>query len=294
MNKTGLQILIIFLTLLVFLMIGGFIYLLKSNFDWSNFGISVGNTKLVESKEFASITEVNVETKAIDVIVKESENDSVVVEVYSNRDLDYSIKENEGKLNVYVNYTSKVTLFSFGNNTRVVIKLPKSYDGKFNVDAKVGDIIINSFENLEPTIKNSVGDLNIKDVKSVIVEELGTGDIEIDSAETVLIKKHSTGDIKIDDVNTVMIRTNTGDIDVKNITNSFDIEGKTGDVKIDNADVKEDSRIDHKTGDVRIKSLTGAYVETTSKVGDVKVNNNDRYSEHTVTIKNNVGDVKVN
>lgn len=294
MNKTGIQILIIFLTLVVFLMIGGFIYLLKSNFSWDNFGISIGNTKLVESKEFESINEINVDSKAIDLFVKESDNDSVVVEIYSNKNLEYNIDENEGKLNVHVNYTSTVTLFSFGNNTRVVIKLPKTYDGEFNVDAKVGDINIDSFENLEPTINNTVGDLKINNVKSVIVEELGTGDIDIDSADTILIKKHSTGDIKIDDVNTVVIKTNTGDINIKNVNNTFDIDGKTGDIKINNADIKEDSKIEHKTGDITIKSLKGAYVEATSKVGDVKVNNNDRYSEHTCTIKNKVGDIKVN
>ncbi len=294
MNKTGIQILIIFLTIVVVLMIGGFIYLLRSNFSWDNFGISFGNTKLVESKEFESINEINVDTKAIDLIVKESDTDSVLVEIYSNKNLDYSIEENEGKLNVHVNYTSTVTLFSLGNNTRVVIKLPKSYDGKFNVDAKVGDITIDSFENLEPTINNTVGDLTIKNVKSVIVEELGTGDIDIESADTIQIKKHSTGDVNIDAVNTLFIKTNTGDITVKNVNNIFDIEGKTGDIKIDNADLKGDSKIEHKTGDIKIKSLTGAYVEVSSKVGDTKVNNNDRYSEYTCTIKNNTGDIRVN
>jgi hypothetical protein len=294
MNKTGIKILILFLTFIVFLMTATFVYLLKSNFDWSNVGISIGNTKLIESKEFESITDINVESKAIDVIVKESDTDSVVVEVYSNKDLDYNIEESDGKLKVYVNYVSKITFFSFGNNTRLVIKLPKTYDGRFNVDAKVGDINIDSFENLEPTINNTVGDLNIKSVKSVIVEELETGDIDIDSADTILIKKHSTGDIDIDDVNTVMIKTNTGDVNIKSIKNSFDIEGKTGDVKIDNADLKDDSRIEHKTGDVRIKSLTGAYIDASTKTGDTKVNNNDRCLEHTCTIKNNIGDIKVN
>ena len=52
MNKKGLIILIVFLSVVCVFMTGGFIYLLSSNFEWESFEFTIGEGKLIDSIEY--------------------------------------------------------------------------------------------------------------------------------------------------------------------------------------------------------------------------------------------------
>ena len=295
MNKKGLIILIIFLSTVCVLMTAGFIYLLTNNFDWGSLDFDYEG-KLIDSIEYENdATSLNVDTKSIDVYFEETASDKISLEVYSNnKKIDYSFDNENGVITLKAYNKIKGSIFiGFGAHGKVVVKLPKENNiEEFRIDQKVGDIRIGSFENLNGSIYNSVGDLRIDALNNAKID-LSTGDIKIKKINKVEIK-HSTGDLDIDSVSELINNSSTGDIEIDNVDYKFEITSKTGDVKIINADLKEDSLIDHKTGDIKIRKVTGVYVEATTNVGDTKINNNDRYLEKTLTIKNKTGDIRIN
>ena len=295
MNKKGLIILIVFLSTICVLMTAGFIYLLTNNFDWGSLDFDYEG-KLIDSIEYENdATSLNVDTKSIDVYFEETASDKISLEVYSNnKKIDYSFDNENGVITLKAYNKIKGSIFiGFGAHGKVVVKLPKENNiEEFRIDQKVGDIRIGSFENLNGSIYNSVGDLRIDALNNAKID-LSTGDIKIKKINKVEIK-HSTGDLDIDSVSELINNSSTGDIEIDNVDYKFEITSKTGDVKITNADLKEDSLIDHKTGDIKIRKVTGVYVEATTNVGDTKINNNDRYLEKTLTIKNKTGDIRIN
>lgn len=293
MTKRGIIILIVFLSLICLLMTGGFIYLLTSDFSWGSFNLSFSSSKLIDSITYSNDCEVlHIDSKNIDVFVEEAVDNQITLEVYANKNIDYSFNNNDKKIEFKAHNNKTINLFNFGQS-KIVVKLPKENSiSDFLIDAKVGDIKVDSFESLNGKIINTVGDLDIEKFNDLYIE-LGTGDIKINQVNSLEIK-HSTGDIDVDTVESFKCESTTGDISINDINSRFEITSKTGDIRIDKALLNDNSLIKHTTGDVKIKEVKNAYVDATTKVGDVKVNNNDRYAEYTLTINNKTGDIKIN
>ena len=290
MNKTVSIISIVLLSILTLAVTGFFIYLMNGgSFNWS-FNFANYSENLIESKELLSVNEIYVDSKNTDVLIEQSTDSKIYVELYSDNNVEHYIREDNKKLEIHF-YDNQVFNF-FKKHDRVLIKLPKDYSNKLNINSSVGDVNIQSFEYLSPYIKLGTGDIHVDTLKELQVDST-TGDIKVSNVNKITCKL-STGDVKIDKVNDANIHGTTGDIKIQELNNSADITLTTGDVKITKANIQEDSNISLTTGDVKIKEYTGAYVETTNKVGDVKVNNNDRKSSKTLKISVNIGDIKVN
>ena len=294
MNKGVAITFIVILSILAIVLTGGFIFLLRSNFNWSSFDFSLGSysDKLVDSKTFTSAEEINVDTKAIDLFVEVSNDDNITVELYSDKEVDYSFTNENDIVNLKAHINNYISFGFLSKSPRLVVKVPKEYAAKFTVDSKVGDIHIASFESLKPTIKSTTGDIKIEKVEESTID-VGTGDVKITEAKVLNIKQ-GTGDIKVQDVDSIDINANTGDVKIQKVNNKMNIINGTGDIKIQDAFINENSSITNRTGDIKIQSLSGAYIEANNKVGDIKVNNNDRHLELTCTIHTNTGDISVN
>lgn len=294
MNKGVAITFIVILSILAIILTGGFILLLRGNFTWSSFNISLGaySEKLVESKTFTSAEEINLDTKAIDIYVEVSNDENITAELYSEKDVDYSFTNEDDKVNLKAYMNNYISFGIFTKSPKLVVKLPKELAAKFTIDSKVGDIHINSFESLKPFIKNTTGDIKIEKVEEATID-VGTGDVKINDVK-VLNVKQNTGDIKVQNVDTVEVNASIGDVKIQNVNNKVNITNGTGDIKIENATLTENSNITNRTGDIKINNLTGAYIEADNKVGDIKVNNNDRHLEITCTIHTNTGDIRVN
>ena len=292
MSKGVAITLIVILSVLALALTGGFIFLLRGNFDFSNFNFSFSgySDNIIEKKTFESVEEINVDISSLDLFVEESQDETVIVELYSSKELDHKFEIEEGKLNLFAKNS-----FNFGflsKTPKLIVKVPKDYSNIFAVDSKVGDVHIASLENLKPTIKSSVGDVKITRVEEATVE-VGTGDVKVDDIKTLTVKQ-GTGDTKVQTVESISVDAHTGDVKIQDVKNKMSISNTTGDIKIQNATINEDSNISNKTGDIKVQSLTGAYIEATNNVGDIKVNNNDRKLELTCTMHTNTGDIRVN
>ena len=291
MNKTVNIIMIVLLSIITLAVTGFFIYLMTGNsFNW-NFNFNYYSENLIESKEVDSVSEINVDAKNTNVLVEKNTDNKIVVELYSDsKNIEHKIEINNNVL--YINFYDNEAFHFLKRGDRVLIKLPENYEDKLNIKSTVGDVKITSFEKLSPNINLETGDVKAELLNELTVE-LTTGDVKVNTLNKIECK-HSVGDVKIDKVKDANIHSQTGDIKINEVTNSVDISLTTGDVKINTATINEDSYITTTTGDVKILNYSGAYVEATNSIGDIKINGNDRRSEKTLKITKNIGDIKIN
>lgn len=296
MNKGVAITFIVILSIIAIALTGGFIFLLRSNFNWSSFNFSLGSysEKLIEKKTYNIGNDINLDTKALDINVEESEDNNITVELYSEKDVDYSFNEDvENKIvNIKAHINNYISFGIFTKSPRLVVKIPKDYSRKLIIDSKVGDIHIASFDTLTTSIKNSTGDIKIDNVYDATID-VGTGDVKIEEVK-ILNVKQGTGDTKINTVDSIEVNANTGDVKIQKVNNKMNITNGTGDIKIQEANITENSNVSTRIGDIKINLLTGAYIEANNTVGDIKVNNNDRHLELTCTVQTNTGDIRVN
>ena len=275
MNKTVTVILIILLSILTIAVTGMFILLIKGNinFNWS-FNFGGYSNKLIDSKEIETIKDINIDCDIADVFVEESSDNTIKIELYSEDSDNYYIKEEDNTINVKL-YPKKKGFQLFGKIEKIIIKIPKDYNKNLKVNFTTGDFKIESFPNMRLDFKGSTGDIKADKLKH-ISGEISTGDITIGSVD-VFSAATDTGDIKIDSINKrVYAKTSTGDIKIGEVT------------------VEEDSTIKTSAGDVKIDSLKGAFIESHTNTGDIRVNNNDRKLDNTITINTSTGDITVN
>lgn len=290
MNKTFSIILIVLLSILTIFVCAVFIYLMSGNsFNW-NFNFDSYSENLIDSKEVLSVEEIKVDSKNTKISIEQSVDSKIIVEMYSDNKVDHSIKFENNVLDIHFYDNEIMRLFKKQN--RVIIKLPKDYENKVNINSTTGDIKFASFEKLSPNVVLGTGDIHadrLNELNAVVT----TGDIKINELNKISCKL-TTGDVKLEKVNDAIIHSTTGNIKIQELNNLADITLTTGDVKITKATINEDSNISLTTGDVKISSYSGAYVETSNNVGDVKVNNNDRSAAKTLKISVRVGDIRVN
>ncbi|MCR4581284.1 MAG: DUF4097 domain-containing protein, partial [Bacilli bacterium] len=226
-----------------------------------------------------------------DIFIEHSADDKVLVELYSDNAEDYYVKEANGNLEVKLDDKNQVFGF-LTTKSKIVIKLPKEYDKNIKVEVKTSDVKIADYENATLEIEDKTGDIEGGNVKS-LKANITTGDIKMGNL-TSINASLTTGDVNVDSCVDCNITSKTGDIKIDKVNNKVEIKVTTGDIRISNVNVAENSFIETTTGDVRVDTLTGAYVEATSKTGDIKVNNNDRKSELEIKISTKTGDINVN
>ena len=284
MNKGLAVVITILLTIVLVVLTGLFVFAIKSNIfkNGFSFNFHTYSDKIVEKKEFKEVNDIEVDTDTSDVFVELSEDNKVVVELYSEKEMDYEINNDKDKL--YIKFKNKnKTNFRLGKMSRIIVKIP----AEFANDFKVG-----SFANLTLNVDISTGDVEADKLKKADIK-VSTGDVKVNKVDDITIKA-TTGDIHLGENKNVNIETTTGDISIDKMEGQLNIKTNTGDIRIGTATLSEDSSITATTGDIKVDSLTGAYVEASSTTGSIKINNNDRKLEKTCTIKTTTGDIRVN
>jgi len=273
MNK-GLTItLIVLLLTLVIGLIVGLTIMIKKDFTFSMFSFNSISTTLVEEKEINNIKDLNIKFDTSDIEVIDTEDEIIKVQIYSDYEKSHKIEENEDE--IYVEFKQKNGLSFFRKTSKIYIYVPKEYSNKITINGDVGDIHINDIES--STLK---ADLNVADIH---IDNIDKANIKID-----------TGDLKIDTINDLVADLNTGDLKIEYLNNYIDTSLDVGDVKIEYLEINENSKIELQTGDVKIQNTNDIYIDADAKVGDTKIGDNNRKAEIELTIKVNVGDIKVN
>ena len=292
MNKGLTVTLIVLLSILLAGVVGVMIFLFKGDINFNNFIVAFGESKtLVEEKEIVNIKKLNIAANRADVIIEpKEENTFIKVELYSDYAEEYEITEKDDEIKVVLKDEKFVGINTKGS--RVKIYVPTTYDKDIKVVNKTGDIKIGKLSESNIDISLTTGDIAVKEAKDIIAS-LTTGDVEITSANKATITG-TTGDIDVDDINMIKVKLTTGDITLGDVNASLDLQSTTGDIEITNANLTKNSSIKSGTGDVKIKKTSNCYIDAKTKIGDTKVNNNDRKSDNVLTITSRVGDIRVN
>ena len=281
MKSKGLIItLIVVLSLFTIAISGGLIFLLTRGEDFKfNFNFENANLELIESKEVEN-TEINklyINVKSTDIFIKESENDKVLVEYYSNR-------KNNPKIELLNNTIIvdeseyDVSCVGFCNQRRkIMIFIPESYEGDLEIDTKSGDV-------------KSTTDLSKNNTKI----NTSSGDVTLSKTGIINVST-SSGDINLDKAKELKATTSSGDIEINTIYDKLSIETSSGDVEIEKINLKDNSNIQTSSGDVEISNNEGlCYIDVTTSSGDQKIKKSDRKSDIVLSIKTNSGDISVN
>lgn len=314
MKNKGLVItLISFLSVIAIGLIVGMILLMTGKFD---FGFDFGgkkNMKLVDSYEakVEDINKIDLNLYSTDVEIKESTNELIKVEYYSNKKKNADIKQDGNTIVVneeeYGNYCIGICL----NNRKIVLYVPNTYLGSYKFETRSGDIRFDvdaSKNNVE--IETASGDVLFEnlndadiittsgDIKGEVTNKTKihstSGDIKLKEAKETSDIKTTSGDIYVGKVTKATINSTSGDVKVDKVTESMNIKTVSGDVLVGTLEMKQNSTINTTSGDVTINNnVSNCYVEFDSTSGDKDVNHSDRKSDLTLKVNTVSGDLLV-
>ena len=124
-----------------------------------------------------------------------------------------------------------------------------------------------------------------------------TGSIEVyvpDNYSKNITIENDTGDIEINSGRSIRIRNDVGDIKIKNVDKYLSIRNDVGDIKITNLNITSDSSIRNDVGDITIENASNIKFDAKTDVGEKEIKGNDKKSDITLEIRNDVGDIEVN
>ncbi len=244
----------------ILLIVGYFGYrFVKNGFDFNKtFGIGVSEN-LIEEKEITTLKEINIDFNTSNVEIKHSEDTKFKVMLYSDRVDTHTLIEEAGILKVSINEKKLKFMDRLFNHkiSRILIYVPKDYEGK---------IIING----------DVGDINIDDYQF-----------------TILNTKLNVGDIYVDGIKEANIDLDVGSLKVKKAYSNFVLKVDTGDIRMKEATVLKDSNIDVGVGNVKIEETNDIKVNTEVEVGKADVAKNNSGALIKLDIKVKVGNITV-
>ena len=241
-------------------------------FEKFNFGISKATLiydKIIE-EEF---NKIDISTESLDIEFVKANDNIVNVKVYDEEDSSVYVGVTDNTLKVVSKNKTKVHFGIATMNKKVVISLPENiYD--LVITSTSGDITSEiEFNNV--SIKSTSGDIKLDKVKDA--------DLSVTS-----------GDIFVKEVNNLIINSTSGDVDINKINNHIELKTQSGDVKINDLSLTEDSKIKVTSGDIKVlKSSSDIYFNASSKTGDIRINNNNRYGAAELTINTVTGDITV-
>lgn len=244
----------------ILLIVGYFGYrLYKNGFDFKKtFGIGVSEN-LIEEKEIDILKEINIDFNTSNVEIKHSEDTKFKVMLYSDRLDTHTLVEEEGILKVSINEKKLKFMDRLFNHkiSRILIYVPKDYEGTININGDVGDINIDDYQ------------------------------------FTILSTKCNVGDIYVDGIKEANIDLDVGSLKVKKVYSNFVLKVGTGDVRMKEATVLKDSSIEVSVGNVKIEETNDIKIETKVNVGKTDVAKNNSEALIKLDIKVDVGNITV-
>jgi len=278
MSKLIKSLLIVLLSLLIIALSATMIFFIRNDFSNLNFGTA--EMKLTDSYEtdVNSVSKINLGLKSADVEIKESENELISVEIYSNTDSEIKIDSADNTLSVTERGDNSSGVF-FNTQKKVIVFVPATYAGEYSLNTHSGDITAEN-DLLNNTVNASThsGDIVLKNTRDITLST-SSGDITINKNDYKAEISTSSGEIEINEFN------------LKEVS---DIASSSGDINIGTLDMLNNLNITSSSGDVEINTnKSNCYVETETGSGDVGIKNSDRKSDIVLKIKTSSGDIEV-
>ena len=280
-NKLGIKICLGILIIVILALIGVIIWGIKSGNGFTFFEKPV----IIYDNTFEKIASINVDVTSYDVELKESNNDTIKVEISgSKKNQDkFHVEEENGNLTINENGSS--VCIGFCLDGTITIYLPnqdiiyhhKSSSGNIYSDIDLGSVDINTMS----------GDVTLKNINDGTVSST-SGNINIRNANKLNVSATS-GDISLDEPKNLVANTQSGNIKVRSITSKMDITTTSGDINISSLSIKEDSKAEAKSGNIDIKLDKDVFIDATTRSGNIDIDNTN--TNPTLIIKTTSGDI---
>lgn len=249
-----------------------------------------GENKLIEKLEFNDINNnVEVDVKSYDIEIIANNNDKIEVEVYGNEKTKDNVTiTNNGSLEI--KQKRSTLCFGFCRSSKIIIKLPSNYQGKFNLNTISGDIKSNiSFKTLDNNVSTTSGDIKLLDVLKGKITST-SGEITINYLSDGKVKTTS-GDIDITTFENGDISSTSGEIDIDNFTGFGDIGTVSGDIKINRFEILGNTSFISTSGEIKVKLINDAYIIAESVSGDKEIKSTK--GEYELRAKTISGDITI-
>ena len=280
-NKLGIKIGLGVLIIVILALIGVIIWGIKSGNGFTFFEKPV----IIYDNAFEKIASINVDVTSYDVELKESNNDTIKVEISgSKKNQDkFHVEEENGNLTINENGSS--VCIGFCLDGTITIYLPnqdiayhhKSSSGNIYSDIDLRSVVINT----------TSGDITLKNINDGTVSST-SGNINIKNANKLNVSATS-GDISLDEPKNLVANTQSGNIKARSITSKMDITTTSGDINISSLSIKEDSKVEAKSGNIDIKLDKDVFIDATTRSGNIDIDNTN--TNPTLTIKTTSGDI---
>lgn len=252
-----------------------------------------GGSKLVDTKTFKdlNLNNVIVDVKSYDIKLEENTTNEIEVLVYGNEKTknNLEIESSNGILKVKQPKSTICFGFCFGSSN-IIIKVPKNYQGKYDINTISGEIISKvNFYSEDNNVGSTSGDISLQDVASSSIKST-SGDIKINSLNNSKVKTTS-GDIDLNTLKNSDVSSTSGEIEISEFIGSGEIETTSGDIRISRFEILGNTSITSVSGDIKLKLLNEAYIIAESVSGDKNIKASR--GEYDLRLKTISGDITV-
>ena len=282
-NKKLIITIIIILVMIIIALVGTVIWGISNGSNFSFFEEEV----VLLDESFKDINEITVNVKSYDVEIKESASDDIRVEINGsekNKDK-IKVEQTENELNIYQE-ESIVCIGLCFYEEEITIYIPEDKIDAYNHVSSSGSLT-SSVSLRKGNIEVTSGDINLKDVTEGSIKST-SGNITLENSNNLEVSSTS-GDILVEEAQNIKAQAKSGNINITNITNSSDITTTSGDIKVDKLNIKEDSKLTARSGNINVGLETEVFIEATTKSGDIDIDNSN--ANPTLTITTTSGDI---
>lgn len=298
-NKPLIITLIVMLSIIAISLVVWLVFMLSGNFNFKNriINFGIGNKiseNLVFEKDYPythDLKNIDINVNIGNIEIKESNNNTIRVEIYSEKSTS-NVDDDGERLKIDVkNKTCHFFCFNVKRD-RIIVYLPTNYENNILLKNNYGDIKVTKFSDATLNIEEDCGDVFVEEIKTANIKN-SYGDIEVVKAINLDIEE-DCGDIAIETVVNAVIENSFGDIEIDTVNDGYvKIENNCGDIEIKSLNIVKDSSIIDDFGNIEIGNTNKIYIDAKTDLGDVDIRNNERNGEVTLTIENNCGDIEV-
>ena len=249
---------------------------------------------LIDEVYDKNCNEININSDCTNIYVKNSDNKEIRVMIYGNQNKSI-VSSNLNGNTLNISQKQKRGFNFFGFNTvmhKIEVYIPKEYQDNLKINNDYGDILIDSFANANMDIKESCGNVSIKEGNTVTIDN-DYGNIILEKAKSAKLEE-SCGSIEAGEVHNIEAENDYGNIKITKITNSLNLSNSCGDIRVDNLILNEDAKINNDMGKIYIGSTNKIFFDAKTDLGKVRIGNNYRKADVELKLRNNCGDIIVN
>ncbi len=271
------KILLIVAAALIVVGLGLFLTVLAVN-HWDFSALGSANRKIVTHQVKEDFRLIQIDTDVADISVLPSEDGTCRVVSNTTAHEAYSVTvANDTLLIQKINWKEWYEFFSFGNQSELIVYLPKPAYTSLLISEKTGDVTIPrdlQFESVN--IATSTGDVSYgaSCSSAFITISTSTGDITVENISAwSLDLSVSTGAVTVKNVNCggdVSIAVRTGKTALEGLKcNNLTSTGRTGRIKMTDVVAAARLFVKRSTGDVRFERCDGGSICVETDTGDV-------------------------